>query len=246
MRCTWLAKLDTMTRPRVVRKTASMAGRQLALGHGEPGDLGVGRVDEEEVDPLLAQAGERPQVGDPAVERELVHLEVAGVQHEARCRADRDGEPVGDRVVDRDELAVERAEPAAHALLHLDGDRGDAVLGELGLEEGEREARADDGDVGALAQEVRHPADVVLVTVGQHDGVDGVEAVPDPREVGEDDVDPRLVLVGEEHPAVDDEQPPGVLEDRHVAADLAEAAERDDPQTVAGEGGQLTAAAAAR
>ena len=61
---------------------------------------------------------------------------------------------------------------AALALAHLDGDRGDAVLVELGLEEGEREAGPDDGDVRALAQQVRHPADVVLVAVGEHDGVD--------------------------------------------------------------------------
>jgi hypothetical protein len=32
--------------------------------------------------PLLAEARERPQVGDAPVKRELVHLEVTGVQHE--------------------------------------------------------------------------------------------------------------------------------------------------------------------
>ena len=56
-------------------------------GGGEAGDLGVGRVGEEQVDALLAEPGERAQVGEPAVERQLVHLEVAGVQHHAgrRC-----------------------------------------------------------------------------------------------------------------------------------------------------------------
>ena len=39
------------------------------LGTDEPGDLGVGRVDEEEVDALLAEPRERPQVGDAPVER---------------------------------------------------------------------------------------------------------------------------------------------------------------------------------
>ena len=33
--------------------------RQVALGGGEAGDLGVGRVGQEEVDALLAQPGER-------------------------------------------------------------------------------------------------------------------------------------------------------------------------------------------
>ena len=49
-------------------------------------------------------------------------------------------------------------------------------------------------------------------------------------EVGQDQVDAGVVLLGEEHAAVDDQQAAVVLEDGHVAADLAEAAERDDPQ----------------
>ena len=82
----------------------------------------------------------------------------------------------------------------------------------------------------ALAQEVRRRADVVLVAVGQHQRLDLVEAVPDRVEVGEDQVDAGLVVLGEQHAAVDDQQPAVVLEDGHVAADLAEAAERGDPQ----------------
>ena len=63
-------------------------------------------------------------------------------------------------------------------------------------------------------------------------GDDVVEPVPDRGEVGEDHVDAGLVLLGEQHAAVDDQQLAGVLEDGHVAADLAEAAEPDDAQTV--------------
>ena len=85
-------------------------------------------------------------------------------------------------------------------------------------------------------------ADVVLVAVGQHERLDLVEAVPDRLEVGQDQVDAGVVLLGEQHAAVDDEQPPVVLEDGHVAADLAQAAERDDPQAALGQragGGEL-------
>ena len=88
----------------------------VALERREPGDVGVRGVDEEQVDALLAEPGERAQVGDAAVERQLVHLEVAGGQHEAGGGADRDGERIGDRVVDRDELEVERAELLVLAL----------------------------------------------------------------------------------------------------------------------------------
>ena len=209
--------------------------RQVALGGGEAGDLGVGRVGQEQVDALLAQPGERAQVGDPVVQRELVHLEVAGVQHQPGRRADRDGEAVRDRVVDGDELAVERAEPLASPSADLDGLRRDPVLLELGLDERQGQLGADHGDVGALAQQVGHAADVVLVPVGQHDRVDLVQPVPDPGEVGQDHVDAGLVLLGEQHAAVDDEQSPGVLEHGHVATDLAEPAERNDPQAALGQ-----------
>ena len=36
----------------------------LALGRDEPGHLGVGRVDQEQVDALVAEPGEAAQVGD--------------------------------------------------------------------------------------------------------------------------------------------------------------------------------------
>ena len=65
---------------------------------------------------------------------------------------------------------------------------------------------------------------------------DVVEPVPDRGEVGEDHVDAGLVLLGEQHAAVDDQQLAGVLEDRHVAADLAEAAEGDHAQAAVGQG----------
>ena len=81
-------------------------GGQLALRDREARDLRVRRVDEEQVDALLAEAGEGAQVGHPTVEGELVHLEVAGVHDEAGGGADGDGEPVGDGVVDRNELAA--------------------------------------------------------------------------------------------------------------------------------------------
>ena len=59
--------------------------------------------------------------------------------------------------------------------------------------------------------------------------LDLVEPVSDRVEVGEDQVDARVVLLREEDAAVDDQQPLVVLEDGHVATDLAEPAERDDP-----------------
>ena len=57
----------------------------------------------------------------------------------------------------------------------------------------------------------------------------------DDAEVGQDQVDAGLLGLGEQHAAVDDQQPAVELEHGHVAADLAEPAERDDPQAARGQ-----------
>ena len=75
---------------------------------------------------------------------------------------------------------------------------------------------------------------MVLVRVGQHQRLDVVEAILDLTQVGQDQVDARLVVAGEEHAAVDDQQPTEMLENRHVAADFADAAQRGDPQILPG------------
>ncbi|GAS95345.1 uncharacterized protein RMCC_2311 [Mycolicibacterium canariasense] len=70
---------------------------------------------------------------------------------------------------------------------------------------------------------------MVLVGVGEYQGLDIVEAVFDVPQIGQDEVDARLVVTGEQHAAIDDEQPAQVLENSHVAADFADTAERGDP-----------------
>ena len=78
---------------------------------------------------------------------------------------------------------------------------------------------------------------MVFVRVREDERLDFVEAALQVAEVRQDQVHAGLVRVGEQHAAVDEEQPSAVLEDRHVAADLAEAAERDDAQAVTRQGG---------
>src|SRR5262249_32241788 len=55
----------------------------VALAGDEPRYLGIGGVRHQQVDALAAEPGEPGQVGQPAVHRQLVHLEVAGAQHQA-------------------------------------------------------------------------------------------------------------------------------------------------------------------
>jgi hypothetical protein len=135
-------------------------------------------------------------------------------------------------VVDREELQIERNQAEGVTLADLDGLRLDPVFGELGAEEAQGEPGADDGDVGTFTEQVRDSADVVLVAVGEHDRHHIRQPVPDHAPVGKDHIHTRLVLLGEQHPAVDDEQLPLVLEHGHVPPDLPESTQGDDAQRV--------------
>ena len=68
---------------------------------------------------------------------------------------------------------------------------GHPVLLQLALEQRQRERRPVDRDVRQLAEQVRQRADVILVAVREHDGLDPIGAVPDVVEVRQDQVDPR-------------------------------------------------------
>ena len=104
-----------------------------------------------------------------------------------------------------------------------------AVLVELRLDEPEREPRRDDDRHRALAHQVRQRADVILVAVREHDAADHVLALAEVREVRQDEVDAEVLVAREREPGVDDDDRVVRLVDGHVLADLAEAAERDDP-----------------
>ena len=87
-RATLEAKHATITRPSapLISRCSSVRSRSPT---GRPGDLGVRRVAEEQVDAASPSRTSR-QVGGPAVQRQLVELDVAGVQHRARAGVDGD------------------------------------------------------------------------------------------------------------------------------------------------------------
>ena len=203
----------------------------LALGRDKPGHQGVRGVHHEQVDALLAHASEGPQVGEAAVQRQLIHLEVAGDEDVSGARAHKDRERVGDRVGDRDKLEVEGADVQAVSL----GDDveigiGQAVFAQLGGHEGKGQVGAVDRNVAAQLEQVGHGTDVILVSVGQDQADDVVHALFDPGEIRQDQVDAGLGLLGEEDATVHDQELAPVFEDVHVAADLAETSQRDHSQ----------------
>ena len=196
-----------------------------AFCHGEARHFGVGGVRQEQVHAFLAQTREVAKVGDAAIKRQLVHLEVAGVQHGAGFGAQEHGQRVRDRVVHGDEFAFEVADLRDLAFHHDVGVGLDPVLCQLRFDEGQGQLRPIQRDVFAQAQQVRDCTDVVLVAVGEHNAHHIGQAVLDVREVRQDQIHARLVLLGEEHTAVDDQQFPVEFEDGHVSADFAQAAE---------------------
>ena len=69
---------------------------------------------------------------------------------------------------------------------------------------------------------------MVLVAVGGDAADHAVGVLPQPGEVGEDEVDPEVLELGEHQPAVEQQELVLALDDHAVAADLAEAAEERD------------------
>ena len=83
----------------------SLKGRpDISLGCGEAGHLRISRVDHEQVDALFTEPGESAQVSDSAIQRQLIHLEVAGVQDQSGRGSYGNGQRIGNGVVDCNEL----------------------------------------------------------------------------------------------------------------------------------------------
>ena len=76
-----------------------------------------------------------------------------------------------------------------------------------------------------LAQQVRKPADVILVRVRKHDRAHRGGAVAQVAEVREDQVDAEMLVARERKRGVENDAAALRLEHRHVLSDLAEAAQ---------------------
>src|SRR5713226_5723339 len=103
------------------------------------------------------------------------------------------------------------------------------MLLQLGLDETQRQSRAVNGDV-QLLQRVWQPADVVLVAMTEKDPQHLAALFEEVRDVGQNEVDPKHVLLREHQPGVYDEHLVLPLQRPHVDADFAKAAERQVPK----------------
>jgi hypothetical protein len=192
--------------------------------------VGVGRVAAEQQHALGAELREARDVGRLAVDRRLVELVVAGQQDRAELAGQRDGAGVGDRVRHVDQLERERPELDLIAGIEVDQlDVAELVLVELRARHRHRQRPAVDRRRRLRAQLAQHPrqrAEVILVAVCDDDRLDVRGALEQVGEVGQDEVDADHLGRREAQADVDDDDPPVLLDDRHVLADLAQAAER--------------------
>ena len=171
----------------------------------------------------------RAEVGEAAVDRREVELEVARVQDRALRRVEGGGEALRHRVGDRDELDLARPDAPALAVAHRDQLGAveqpgllDAVAGQA-----QRQRRAVDRE-RQLAQQVAEAPHVVLVAVRDDRPVDAVGVVAQVGEVGQHQVDAEHVELGEHQTDVEQQDAAVDLDAGAVAPDLAQPAEERD------------------
>ena len=122
------------------------------------------------------------------------------------------------------------------------GRHGDAACGGLRAASAMPESRVAPnvaiyhGSVGAFAHIACESAFPDARSIAGDSLLDVVDAVFDIAEIREDEIDARLVLLGEEHTAVNDEQLAIQLENGHVAADLAQTPQGSDAHGAISEG----------
>ncbi len=136
-RCTWLEKLATMILRVALGERLVQRRADRGLRLHEPGNLGVRRIHHQQVHALFAELAELHQIGDAVVERQLVELDVAGVDERVRpACCTHTASASGIECVTEHELEVERTHlQLVTALRPATSRRLDAVLPALRLHE---------------------------------------------------------------------------------------------------------------
>ena len=215
---------------RGVIEALGQRGADLDLGLRVTRSIDVGAVRAQHGHALLAQLREASRVGGLAVERARIELEVAGVDDRPGGGANGEPHSVGDGVRHADRLDGEGAEREGLARPHRPEIRrlGQRVLAQLVGDEGARQWRRIHGQA-RRPQEIGQRADVVLVAVREHDAVKALALGERIREIRDDVIDARQLVVGKHQPAVDGDDVVTGLDQHHVEADLAQPAERNQP-----------------
>src|SRR6185312_16675695 len=136
--------------------------------------------------------------------RSLVDLPIAGVKDVTEGCLDQQPVALGNRVRQRNEADAKRAELDASASFDdVELYRaGQSLFLELAGDESRCERRREQGRA-KLFGEIRQSADMILMSVGQHDSGEALLLVFDELQVGKDQLDPRIARVREGQSKVD-------------------------------------------
>ena len=219
-----------------------------ALAGGGAGFFGIGAIAEEGQNALAAQFAKADQVDGLAGDGGEIHLEIAGVDDEPRRGTDGKGTGIGYGMVDTDELDAHGG-AGRDGIAGLDGIQlaliEDAVLLELAADEPDGKGGGVHRGLDLLEQEGQG-ADVVLVPMGDEDAADLGRVFLQIGEIRDDQIDTGQVVIREGGAAIHNKDILLGLKDSQVLADLAQAAQGNDPERgAAGAVGLFAAAGAA-
>ena len=164
----------------------------------------------------------------------MVYLEIARVDDDALRRIERYAHGVRYGVADAEEARGEGV-PQRDSLAGADGVQPrfaqQSALAQLHRYQLGGEAGRVNGDVH-LAQQIRQSADVVFVSVRYQNGAKPVAVFAQIRKVGDGEVHARHVLFREHYAGVNCDAVIAALQNHHVAAYFAEAAERNRAERI--------------
>ncbi len=202
------------------------------FGDGITGTFDVCGLAQHRQHAAFAQLSEGRKIGDVAVYRRVVNLEVT--RHDDRaCRAgQRNGTCTGNGVADVDE--PRREVPAElHLVTRLNDlhrDALNAVLLQFQVNQRQRQLRAVQR-CRHLTKDVRCRADMILMTVGEEITSQVPLLLHQIRNIRDDQINAEHVLLGKDTAAVNHNNIILIFKDRHILADLIDTAKADDPQT---------------
>ena len=130
--------------------------------------------------------------------------------------------------VDGHELQAEGAhlELVAALDLHLPGLK--MMLLALGINKPQSQLRADQRNIRTQPQQIRHPADMILMPMSQHQSIHPIQLILDIAEVRQNQIHARLLLLRKQHAAVNQQNMTVILDHIHIAANLTQTPQRDN------------------
>ena len=153
------------------------------------------------------------------------------MQHIAGWGLEEHAERARDGVVHSEEVDHKIADLHLVARIDLAQLRLDAMLLEFALDKAERHLRAVNRNLlGEVLHEVRQTTRMVFMAVGDDDAAKLVLILEYVRVVGKNEVDARMIIVGEHEAGIIENHVVAALDDGHVLANAVEAAKRNDFQ----------------